>query len=162
MYLCLLSQLHILYQLFPPSGSCVGVMKILGSCFSPWFLPVHSIIHLSPWSKILSSSYTTFSHITPGTTSEHPSSFAVLCLCFKRFPFLYLTHFALYTAHQNKLWLVIWLSHLPSLVDDTFIQFSSVQFSRSVMSGSLRPHELQHARPLCPSSTPGVHWDSRP
>ena len=38
----------------------------------------------------------------------------------------------------------------------------SVQFSRSVMSDSLRPHESQHARPPCPSPTPGVHSDSRP
>ena len=35
--------------------------------------------------------------------------------------------------------------------------FSSVQFSRSVVSDSLRPHEPQHTRPLCPSPTPGVH-----
>ena len=34
---------------------------------------------------------------------------------------------------------------------------SSVQFSRSVVSNSLRPHEPQHARPPCPSPTPGVH-----
>ena len=34
---------------------------------------------------------------------------------------------------------------------------SSVQFSRSVVSSSLRPHERQHARPPCPSPTPGVH-----
>ena len=33
----------------------------------------------------------------------------------------------------------------------------SVQFSRSVVSDSLRPHELQHTRPPCPSPTPGVH-----
>ena len=38
----------------------------------------------------------------------------------------------------------------------------SVQFSHSVVSNSLRPHELQHARPLCPSPTPGAHSDSRP
>ena len=38
----------------------------------------------------------------------------------------------------------------------------SVQFSRSVVSDSLRPHELQHARPPCPSPTPGDHSDSRP
>ena len=38
----------------------------------------------------------------------------------------------------------------------------SVQFSRSVVSDSLRPHESQHARPPCPSPTPGVHSDSRP
>ena len=37
-----------------------------------------------------------------------------------------------------------------------------VQFSRSVTSDSLRPHESQHARPPCPSQTPGVHLDSRP
>ena len=39
---------------------------------------------------------------------------------------------------------------------------SSVQFSRSVVSDSLRPHESQHARPPCPSPTPGVHSNSRP
>ena len=33
----------------------------------------------------------------------------------------------------------------------------SVQFSRSVVSDSLQPHELQHTRPPCPSPTPGVH-----
>jgi len=40
--------------------------------------------------------------------------------------------------------------------------FSSAQFSRSVVSDSLRPHESQHTRPPCPSPTPGVHSDSRP
>ena len=40
--------------------------------------------------------------------------------------------------------------------------FRSDQISRSVMSDSLRPHELQHARPPCPSPTPGVHPDSCP
>ena len=37
----------------------------------------------------------------------------------------------------------------------------SVQFSRSVMSNSLLPHGLQHARPPCPSPTPGVYSNSR-
>ena len=37
-----------------------------------------------------------------------------------------------------------------------------VQFTRSVVSDSLRPHESQHARPPCPSPTPGVHSNSRP
>ena len=36
-------------------------------------------------------------------------------------------------------------------------QFSSIQFSCSVMSDSLQPHEPQHARPPCPSPTPRVH-----
>ena len=38
----------------------------------------------------------------------------------------------------------------------------SVQFSSSVVSDSLWPHESQHTRPPCPSPTPEVHWDSRP
>ena len=38
----------------------------------------------------------------------------------------------------------------------------SVQFSRSVMSNSLQPHESQHARPPCPSPTPGVYPNSCP
>ena len=42
------------------------------------------------------------------------------------------------------------------------ITFSSVQFSHSVVSDSLRPHELKHARPPCPSPAPGVHSDSCP
>ena len=45
----------------------------------------------------------------------------------------------------------LWTSHL-----------SSVQFSRSVMSDSLKPHELQHTRLPCPSPTPGVHSNSHP
>ena len=40
--------------------------------------------------------------------------------------------------------------------------FSSVQFSHSVTSDSLRPHELQHTRPPCPSPTPRVYSNSCP
>ena len=40
--------------------------------------------------------------------------------------------------------------------------FSSVQFSRSIVSDSLRPHESQHSRPPCLSPTPGVHSDACP
>ena len=39
---------------------------------------------------------------------------------------------------------------------------TSVQFSRSVLSESLWPHEPQHARPPCPSQTPGVHQNPCP
>ena len=48
------------------------------------------------------------------------------------------------------------LSHLLKLIS------YSVQFSRSVLSNSLRPHESQHTRPPCPPPTPGVHSESRP
>ena len=42
------------------------------------------------------------------------------------------------------------------------VKFSSFQFSHSVMSASLCSHELQHARPPCPSPTPGVQSNSHP
>ena len=42
------------------------------------------------------------------------------------------------------------------------LQFSSVQFSRSVVSNSLWLHESQHARPPCPSPSPRVHSNSCP
>ena len=48
------------------------------------------------------------------------------------------------------------------LVASDHVVLSSDQFSRSVVSDSLRPHEPQHARPPCPSPTPGVHSDARP
>ena len=43
-----------------------------------------------------------------------------------------------------------------------YICLSSVQFSCSVVSNSLRPHELQHTRPPCPSLTPRVYPNSCP
>ena len=43
-----------------------------------------------------------------------------------------------------------------------FHAIRSDQISRSVVSDSLRPHESQHTMPPCPTSTPGVHSDSRP
>ena len=46
--------------------------------------------------------------------------------------------------------------------DHSFDCISSVQFSCSVMFDSLRPHELQHARPPCPLPTPRVHPNSCP
>ena len=47
-----------------------------------------------------------------------------------------------------------------SFVQD--LSISSLQFSHSVVSDSLWPHESQHTKPPCPSPTPGVHPDSRP
>ena len=48
----------------------------------------------------------------------------------------------------------------PSQFADDILYIS--QFSRSVVSDSLQPHEPQHARPPCPTPSPGVHPDSHP
>ena len=69
----------------------------------------------------------------------------------------------------------VWKAGYPSIFSDTGVAqistydlnlslpcFSSVQFSHSVVSDYLRPHELQHSRPPYPSPTPRVHSNSRP
>ena len=56
----------------------------------------------------------------------------------------------------QPLWRTVW-----RVLKKLEIELPSVQFSRSVVSHSLQPHESQHARPPCPSPTPGVHSNSR-
>ena len=58
--------------------------------------------------------------------------------------------------------LVLWCIIEHCVFSDTSVQFSSVQFSHSVVSDSLLPHESQHARSPCPSPTARVHSDSHP
>ena len=58
-------------------------------------------------------------------------------------------------AKENVLPISLWY-------ETSYRILSSVQFSCSVVSDSLRPHEPQHTRPPCPSPTPGVHSNSRP
>ena len=55
----------------------------------------------------------------------------------------------------------VFLKNLPMCQIKLFLWWS-VQFSCSVVSDSLRPHELQHAGLPCPSPTPGVYPDSCP
>ena len=55
-----------------------------------------------------------------------------------------------------------WPNHLLKAPSSNSLTCSSVQFSHSVMSDSLRSHEAQQARPPCPTPTPGVHSDSCP
>ena len=53
----------------------------------------------------------------------------------------------IYYTEKIKIWLIVISMHTTV----------SVQFSRSFVSNSLQPHESQHARPPCPSQTPGVY-----
>ena len=52
--------------------------------------------------------------------------------------------------------------HLRAIIKVDPLQFNSVQFSHSVVSDSLQPHESQHTRPPCPSPTPRVYPNSCP
>ena len=62
-------------------------------------------------------------------------------------------------------WIHVYVCWLPSLFTWNYhniVNWLSVQFIRSIMSNSLRPHESQHGRPPCPSPTPGVYSNSCP
>ena len=77
----------------------------------------------------------------------------------------------LYNQNCNTYTYIVILIHFQAYIcfnncykltkEESMLSISD-QFSRSVVSDSLRPHESQHARPPCPPPTPGVHWDSRP
>ena len=69
-----------------------------------------------------------------------------VCVCVRVYVFVCVCVFHIFFLHSSI------DGHLGS-----FHIFSSVQFSHSVMSNSLRPHKPQHTRPPCPSPTPGVH-----
>ena len=127
-------------------------------CPLPLEPPSHLPFHPSPFrlsvaenwierpvshSKFPLAVYFTYSIYFHATLSIRPSLFfphhfhkSVLCVCIST------------DALQIGSISTIFLDSIP---------FSSVQFSRSVVSDSLRPHEPQHARPPCPSPTPGVH-----
>ena len=55
-----------------------------------------------------------------------------------------------------------WQDAHPPLSSLLAIDTSTLQFSHSVVSDSLRPHESQHTGPLCPSPSPGVYSNSHP
>ena len=59
---------------------------------------------------------------------------------------------------------IIWRTHTHTHTHEDLgvVLECSVQFSCSVVSDSLQPHELQHARPPCPSPTPRVYLNSCP
>ena len=70
-----------------------------------------------------------------------------------------------YQGHSQK-WSIIpfqgLFPHTATVWLQSNFKMPSVQFSRSGVSNSLQPHGLQHARPPCPSPTPGAHPNSCP
>ena len=93
------------------------------------------------------------------------SSFKFLSLCKTEIPIKVKNNFFFFISEvAEKLYLLFTYGGLTIkyFLFQLFLKYYSVHFSHSVVSNSLRPHESQHARPPCPSPTPGVHSDSRP
>ena len=129
----LLSSIGSMFQFRKPSYSYRVVHTVGRACE----LPFHScsgISHFSMWFRAGALSQYSLPPLLPHEHQPSPPGAELCCL-------------------------------LKELHVDQFqfcCQFSSVQFSRSVVSDSLRPHELQHTRLPCPSPTPEVHSNSRP
>ena len=90
-----------------------------------------------------------FWHAAQNYLSCRPSShqwLKILLFSYSNVPWLHVTVWILYSVPLNFLYSL----------------YSSAQFSHSVVSNSLRPHGLQHARPPCPLPTPGVYSNSCP
>ena len=66
--------------------------------------------------------------------------------------------------HLNRILCLEWKMYvgLRKGMSDELLRQPSVQFSHSVVSDFLQPHEMQHSRPPCPSPTPRVHPNSYP
>ena len=88
-------------------------------------------------------------------------SFKRKLISLMRVPFSWTDHL-LKVPCPNTILLGIKSQHTNSHGRQHSVYDSSVQFSCSVVSDSLQPHESQHTRPPCPSLTPGVHSDSCP
>ena len=88
-----------------------------------------------------------------------------ICICFSAAPSICPTLSFPRCVHKSVLYVCVYCCPVNRFISTSFldsIYMCSVQFSRSVVSDSLRPPESQHARPPCPSPTPGVHSDSLP
>ena len=85
--------------------------------------------------------------------------FTLLTSCiFLFYVYIIVLPIILYSNHDHRINLTV---RIPYHCLQSYFSIRSDQISCSVVSDSLQPHESQHARPPCPSPTPGVHSDSR-
>ena len=148
----------ILFIIYEISIQVLSTICVINTCF-------YSVIYLFTlnavlwWTKVLNSKFVIFSFIS-------------VCLSYLRYLSLhwdqenildYLLgvccgsfHILIYNSTGVDFFVFMVYEIRMKLAFFSFL-FSSVQVSRSVMSDSLRPHQSQHARPPCPSPTPGVH-----
>ena len=133
-------------QLFATPGTVAYLSHPVSTWYSSNFCPILS----HPVSTWYSSNFCPYnpyllipinwllSCLLKGT---RPNSFSIICI-------------SMYSMFTNLL--------LSYILKECMFWIYLVQFSHSVMSNSLQPHESQHARPPCPSPTPGVHSNSCP
>ena len=157
------------------------MVSVLGFVFylNSFVVREYSVYDLNPFSFIEICVTPTQSRISVGKYSVCPWGESVLCYRWVKCS-VNISQVKWVGAGVQLFWLIFSLLDLSvierkvvksaTIIMDLFIfpcnlyqfQFSSVQFSHSVVSDSLRPHESQHARPPCPSPTPRVDSNSCP
>ena len=163
-------------ELVMPSNNLILSRPLL---LLPSIFPSIRVFSNEPALCIRWPKYWSFSFICP--SNEHPG---LICFRMDWFDLLAVqgTLKSLLQHHrwkasilQHSAFFIVRLSHPYMTTGKTSIRWTfvdkvmsllfnmlSVQFSHSVMSDSLQPHELQQARPPCPSQTPGVYSNSCP
>ena len=137
-------------------SSSVGFFELFFNIFNPW-LAESTHIEGQLWSLFLNLGR----DLSPQTTNSADLWWLYLYYTFVFYftltcalsPIVLLYLYLFYSFFEINLLLIFWLLEVK-------LRLSSVQFSRSVVSDSLQPHESQHTRPPCPSPTPRVHSDS--
>ena len=103
------------------------------------------------------------------TKELHPETIYILAICYYHNILGWQKHVLLgfsgrcYRKILTNFWPTQYVDIFNSFILHIYLYMSaSVQFSRSAVSDSFWPHEPQHARPPCPSTTPGVHSNPCP
>ena len=154
----------ILFIIYEISIQVLSTICVINICF-------YSVIYLFTlnavlwWTKVLNSKFVIFSFISVCLSylryfslhwdQENILDYLLGVYCGSFHILIYNStgvDFFVFMVYEIRMKLFFFFSFL----------FSSVKVSRSVVSDSLRPHESQHARPPCPSPTPGVHSNSSP
>ena len=120
-------------------------------CLAPW--PV-SLARWGTWRMCINNKTPHHALGLPDFRNSHPAIIYKLSI---------IVHSPFVSASlPSRIMHFLYDTYLHYMKCETTFTHWDFQFSRSVMSDSLRSHESQHARPPCPSPTPGVHPDSRP
>ena len=125
----------------PLSGECMSLDKNTNL-----FLALNPNVTLKQMSSCVSKCFIKF-YCTSWFTKTHSEFFF--------FFFNQTANYKLSQKYKGKIF-------ENDLKQEVMTSFSSVQFSCSVVSNYLRPHEPQHTRPPCPSPTPRVYPNSCP
>ena len=141
-----LKKLKSLTEIPVPHDSPVKFLSHVRLFVIPWTVAYHA----PPFMEFSRQEYWKWVAISRGSSRPKDQT-QVSCIADRCFT-IWATREALMTNRKFLLKCVL----------DCSYSLSSIQFSDSVMSDSLQPHELQHARPPCPSPTPGAYPNSCP